>query len=118
MPADDSSQYDSIKHKCVFVVSNPFFILGLFLLSLPEANLIYKLWIKPKYPVDPLAAFGLQFVYLMPFLFISVFWYRIDKQMNKEGISPSFAEELNRGLLILLTVVYLLFSVFLNFVTR
>ncbi len=90
----------------------------MFLLSLPEANLIYKLWIKPKYPVDPLAAFVLQFVYLMPFLIISALWYRIDKHIDKEEISPSFAESLNVGLVILLTVVYLQFPVFLGFVTR
>jgi hypothetical protein len=60
----------------------------------------------------------LQFASLMPFLFISVFWYRIDKHMNKEEISPSFAESLNRGLLILLSMLYLLFPIFLSFVTR
>jgi len=54
----------------------------------------------------------------MPFLFISVFLYRIDKHLNKEEISPSFAESLNTGLLMLLCVVYMAFSFFLNYVGR
>jgi hypothetical protein len=38
--------------------------------------------------------------------------------MNKEEISPSFAETLNIGLLSLLTVVYLAFTLLLNYVGR
>jgi len=57
---NDADKCDPIKRKCVFSEPNPFFMLGLLMVSLSEANLIYKLWIKPKYPVDPLAAFGLQ----------------------------------------------------------
>jgi hypothetical protein len=61
----------------------------------------------------------LQFVFLMPFLFISIFWYRIDKHQNKEEISPSFAESPNSGLLILLSALYfIMFPLFLSFVTR
>ena len=118
MAENDTSKSDSVKSKCIFVASNPFFILGLLLLFIAEVSLIYKLWIKPKYPVDHLSAFVLQIAFLMPFLFISVFWYRIDKHMNKEEISPSFAEALNMWLLVLLAVVYLVFSLFLSVVTR
>jgi hypothetical protein len=116
MPADDSNKYDSFKRKCVFFASNPFFILGLLFLFLAEVILIYKLWLMPKCPVDLLSAIVLQTVFLMPFFAISILWYRIDKQMNKEEVSPSFAEALNVGLLSLLTVVYLAFTLFLNYV--
>jgi hypothetical protein len=118
MPTDDSNKCDSIKRKCVFVASNPFFILGLLFLFLAEVSLIYTLWIRPKCPVVLLSTIILQIAFLMPFLAISVLWYRIDKYMNKEEISPSFAETLNIGLLSLLTVVYLAFTLLLNYVGR
>lgn len=118
MAEENSGNYDSIKRKCVSAVTNPFFILGLVMVSLSEASLIHKLWVKPKYPVDPISAFGLQIAFLMPFLFISVFWYKIDRQIHKEGISPSFAEELNRGLLVFLTALYLLVPTMLSSVTH
>ena len=118
MPTDDSNKYDSFKRKCVFVASNPFFILGLLLLLLVEVRLIYKLWIRPKYPVDLSSSLVLQIAFLLPFLVISVLLYRIDTHLHKEEISPSFAEALNVWLLSLLMVVYLAFSLFLSFATR
>jgi hypothetical protein len=118
MSTDDSNQSDSIQHKCVFITSNPFFILGLLFLLFAEVSLIHKLWIKPKYPVDLLSAIVLHIAFLMPFLAISALWYRIDKQTNKEEISPSFAESINMGLLMLLMIVYIAFTLFLNYVGR
>jgi len=90
----------------------------LLFLLLAEVSLIHTVWIKPKYPVDNLSAIVSQVAFLMPFLMISVLWYRIDKQTNKEEISPSFAENLNTGLLLLLMVVYGAFTQFFYYVIR
>jgi hypothetical protein len=118
MSNNDTNKSDSIKRKCLVVTSNPFFIIGLLFLFLVEVRLIYKLWIRPQYSVDLLSALVLQFAYLLPFLVISIIWYTIDKHLNKEEISPSFAEALNNRLFGLVIVVYIAFSFFLNYVGR
>jgi hypothetical protein len=118
MLTNDAEKCDPIKHKHILAAPNAFFIVGLVLVSLVDANLVHKLWIKPKYAVGPLYAFTLQFVFLMPFLAISTIWHRIEKQMSKEEISPSFADALSILLLGLLVMVYSAFSLFMDIVPR
>lgn len=118
MAEDESKQYDPIKHKHIFVMSNVMFVMASLIACMFEAILILRMWIRPRLPVDGLTAFTLQFLVLIPALAIVFLRFMVGKQLRKGEISPSFAFGISLNLGILLLMVYLAFMQLLEFAPR
>ncbi|MGA2888551.1 MAG: hypothetical protein ABSE51_10910 [Terracidiphilus sp.] len=115
---EGDSKYDPIKHKHILAQSNGMFILVLLIACLFEADLILRLWIRPRHSIDALSAFLVQFGVLLPAFAILSLRFGIGKQMKTGQISPAFAKELSLQLAVLLLLVFAAFAQFLNYGPR
>lgn len=116
MPTDDSNKYDPIKHKQIFVLSNAVFIIALLIACMFEAGFIFRVWIRPRQPVDAVIAPCTQFMVLAPAFLILFLRLMTGKKMKKGEIGPSFASGLSLNLGILLMIVYMAFMQLMTFV--
>lgn len=115
MAKNDSAQYDPVKHRHIFALPNAMLIGSLLIACMFEAVLILRVWIRPRMPIDGFSAFTVQFLVLVPALFILALRFGIGKVLKRGDTSLSFASILSLQLALLLMIVYLAFMQLLTF---
>jgi hypothetical protein len=106
MTEGDSTQYDPVKHRHIFTLSNALLIFSLLIPCQFEAMLIPSVWIRPQLHIDGFSAFTVQLMVLLPAFVILMLRFAIGHGMKKGQISPSFAEPLSLQIPLLLIIVY------------